>query len=78
MLGLCLIILTSATTASVMVIQPIKPKHTIVEDFRTYYGLEQEMKSFINKKIKEGYIVKSVSMMDDESWSKGIVVMEKY
>lgn len=42
------------------------------------FGMESEVKSYIDEMVKKGYVVKSVAMMDDESWSKGIVVMEKY
>jgi hypothetical protein len=36
------------------------------------------MRQWIEDRVKEGYVVKSVAMMDDETFSKGIVVMEKY
>lgn len=76
--GVCFITLISATTVSIMTVKPMTPKVTIVEDFRTTYGLEKEMKHFIQSKVKEGFVVKSTAMMDDESTSKGIVVLEKY
>lgn len=58
--------------------QPAQPKAVLTKSFRTMFGLEGDIKEFIDAKVKEGYIVKSVAMMDDDSWSKGIVVMEKY
>lgn len=76
--GVLFITLISATTVSIMTVKPATPKATIVKDFRAVYGLEQEMRTFILSKVKEGYIVKSVSMMDDETFSKGIIVLEKY
>jgi len=76
--GVLFITLISATTVSIMAVKPVNPKSTIVKDFRAMYGLEQEMRTFILSKVKEGYVVKSVSMMDDETFSKGIVVLEKY
>lgn len=57
---------------------PERPVSVIVQDFRTTFGLEKEMKQFIESKIREGYQVKSVAIMDDENWSKGIVVMERW
>lgn len=59
-------------------IRPARPITTDVKAFRTLMGLESDIKKHIDKKIKEGYIVKSVAMMDDETMSKAIVVMEKY
>lgn len=78
MLGVSMIALTSAATVNIMTVKPATPKATIVKSFRTMYGLEQEMEDFTREKVKQGYIVKSVAMMDDESMSKGIVVLEKY
>ena len=59
-------------------VKPIRPITVEVQAFRTIYGLETEMKNYIDSKVKQGYIVKSVSMMDDETMSKAIVVVEKY
>lgn len=70
--------LSIAATTAVTIVQPQRPSVTIVKDFRAIYGLEKDMKAYIDEKVSEGYIVKSVSMMDDETFSKGIVVMEKY
>lgn len=78
MLGVSMVVLTSAATVNIMTVKPSTPKTTIVKSFRTMYGLEQEMEEFTREKVKQGYIVKSVAMMDDESMSKGIVVLEKY
>lgn len=77
-LGIALVILTSATTASIMTVKPATPKSTIVKSFRSMYGLEKDIEEFTKEKIKQGYIVKSVALMDDDSMSKGIVVLEKY
>lgn len=73
-LGVCLIILTSATTASVMTVKPAKPKSVVI--FSTSDGT-YDIKDFIKKKSKLGYIVKSVAGTSQygDSW---IVVMEKY
>jgi len=75
----CLVFMSiAASTATFMVVQPMKPKFTLVKSFRAKYFIENEVKTYIESKVREGYIVKSISMIDDESWSKGIVVMEKY
>jgi hypothetical protein len=73
-LGVCLIILTSVTTASVMTVKPAKPKSVVI--FSTSDGT-YDIKDFIKKKSKLGYIVKSVAGTSQygNSW---IVVMEKY
>jgi len=63
---------------SLVITKPATPKHTIVKDFRAMFGLEKEMQKYILQKVKEGYVVKTIALMDDESWSKGIVVLEKY
>jgi spore coat protein CotF len=70
--------ITSATTVQIMTVRPAQPKQVLVQSFRSMMGMEREMTDYISKKTKEGWIVKSVTMMDDESWSKGIVVLEKY
>ena len=78
MLGAALRLCIAATTQTLTTTQPATPKAVVVQDFRVIFGLEKDIKKFIDQKVKEGYIVKSVSMMDDETVSKGIVVMEKY
>lgn len=73
-----IIILTSTTTVQVMTVKPAQPKQVLVKSFRSMMGMEGEMYDYISKKTKEGWIVKSIAMMDDETYSKGIVVLEKY
>ena len=65
MLGLCLVILTSATTVSVMTIKPATPKHVVV--FTRSSSTDEP--AIILKYSKKGYIVKV---------AENIVVMEKY
>lgn len=77
-LGCILIVFVSAQGNLTQVFAPKTPKAVVVKSFRTYAYLEKEMKEYIDQKVKEGYIVKSVAMMEMETWSKGIVVMEKY
>jgi len=67
-LGLCLVILTSATTASVMTVKPAIPKSTVCFRFSNI----NELKPY----IQQGYIVKIISKGDE--WSTGHVIMEKY
>jgi hypothetical protein len=78
LLGVLSIISIGAVTNTFNIVQPQKPIHTDVKSFRAMLGMENDIKKYIDQKVKEGYIVKSVTMMDDETWSKGIVVMEKY
>jgi len=78
LLGGLIFISIAASTSNFMVVQPAKPTVTVVQSFRTIYGLEKDIKNYIDAMVKQGYIVKEVVMMDDENWSKGIVVMEKY
>lgn len=70
------LLLFAASTSPPQVV--CHPKETVVKSFRSMFGMESEVKSYIDEMVKKGYVVKSVAMMDDESWSKGIVVMEKY
>lgn len=78
LLGVVMVIAISSTTVSIMTVKPIKPIVTEVKSFRNIMLLEKDIKEYIDLKVKQGYIVKSVAMMDDDSWSKAIVVMEKY
>lgn len=76
--GVFFITLISATTVSVMTVKPDVPKSTIVKTFRTMYRMEDDIEEYINAMVKNGYVVKSVAMMNDGSRSNGIVVVEKY
>ncbi|MEO0037329.1 MAG: hypothetical protein RIQ59_540 [Bacteroidota bacterium] len=76
--GILFTALISATTVTIMNVKPVTPKVTIVKSFRTMYGLENDILKFTTEKVRQGYIVKSIAMMDDESISKGVVVLEKY
>jgi hypothetical protein len=78
LLGVLSIISIGAVTNTFTIVQPQRPKVTEVKSFRAMYYLEKDIKEYIDQKVKEGFIVKSVTMMDDETYSKGIVVMEKY
>jgi len=70
--------ISASVVTTTMVSQPATPRVVIVKPFRALYGLEDDIQQFVSKKVREGYIVKSIAMMDDETISKGIVVMEKY
>ena len=71
-LGLCLIILTSATTVSVMTVKPATPKSVV-----SFYDIKCNG-DYVAKKIKEysskGYIYKHGFGSD----CRIVVVMEKY
>lgn len=74
MLGIAIVILTSATTVSVMTVKPAKPKETII--FTTDSGTES-VKEAIGNYVRKGYIVKSVAGTSQYGYN-WIVVMEKY
>ena len=76
--GVFFITLISATTVSVMTVKPQVPKSTIVKPIRAMFGIENDIADFVKEKVKQGYVVKSIAIIDDESWSKGVIVMEKY
>lgn len=77
-LGITLVILTSATTVSVMTVKPSKPKLTLVKSFWLESDSEQ-VAEYIKNQIKNGYILKSVAGANDGQYnSTWIVVMEKY
>jgi len=71
-LGVCLIVLTSATTVSVMKVEPAKPKSVICfYEYQETYVVEK-----IKKYTSAGYIVKSCNGAG--SSGRWIVIMEKY
>lgn len=77
-LGVCLIILTSATTVSVMTVKPEKPKQIVVEIFDDEY-VTSSIKTFIENKHKQGWILKEiVGFKQNDYKSDWVVVMEKY
>ena len=78
LLGVVSVLFIAAGADTFQVVQPKKPTVVEVKSFRTMVGMESDIKKYIDEKVKDGYIVKSVAMMDDETWSKAIVVVEKY
>lgn len=68
-LGVCLVVLTSATTVSVMTIKPATPKQTIV--FYEYYP--QNIPKITYPYLRKGYVLKAIY---GDTFQ--IVVMEKY
>ena len=68
-LGICMIILTSATTVSVMTIKPSTPINTVVFYEYNSFLIPKRIESY----IKKGYILKSI--YGDRF---PIVVLEKY
>lgn len=77
MLGIALVILTSATTVSVMTVKPATPKYFIVKSFYEYHSSERQA-DFIIKMSKKGWVLKSQSLAVNLNVLHGIVVMEKY
>jgi hypothetical protein len=77
MLGIALIVLTSATTISVMTVKPAVPKYFIVMTFDGNSYVDSQAK-FIRKKMREGWVLKSQSLAGTQYTLHGIVVMEKY
>jgi hypothetical protein len=76
-LGMFIAISIQATTG-IMSVKPVKPKSTIVKSFRAVYQIEQEIEDYTKAQIKNGYIVKCLSISEDESRSKAVLIMEKY
>jgi hypothetical protein len=77
MLGIALIILTSATTVSVMTVKPATPKYVVVKEF-TNANYDDVQAKYIRKMIKKGWVLKSQSLAGIQYTFYGIVVMEKY
>ena len=64
-------ILTSATTVSVMTIRPDKPKSIVVDTMNRI-----DVQNFTYKYFKKGYVIKIVTAPNEVG--NCIVVMEKY
>lgn len=69
-LGICLVILTSATTVTVMTIKPATPKITVAVSGWSTSELNSEMRPYLQR----GFIVKNVTAGDGAR----VVIMEKY
>jgi hypothetical protein len=70
-LGIALIVLTSATTVSVMTVKPAKPKSVSVGVLRS-----KEVKDFTYQYVKKGFQIKTITASND--YGVIVVVMEKY
>ena len=66
-------ILTSATTATIMTVKPAVPKSIIT----FYYDNPKDIQIDINKYIKNGYVIKTIAANGDYNKTY-FVVMEKY
>lgn len=77
-LGIALVILTSATTVSVMTVKPQPPRMYMVKNFNGVWSSEK-VGTYINQQMKEGWELKEVEGANqgeyDSTW---IVVMVKY
>jgi hypothetical protein len=71
-LGILIVILTSATTVSVMTVKPATPKSVIVFEKNSTSETIESIREYVRK----GYIIKSVSV--DANYHSHIVIMEKY
>lgn len=70
-LGICLVVLTSASTISIMTVKPAKPKSVLVT-----YGRAYNIKRTACEYIKNGYQIK---VIQGTHYSNEIMlVMEKY
>lgn len=77
-LGIALVILTSATTVSVMTVKPAQPKLFMVKTF-IYKQDSKEIGIFIKEQMKKGWILKEVEGANDGQYaSTWVVVLEKY
>lgn len=76
-LGIALVILTSATTVRVITVKPATPKYFVVKEF-TNADFGDVQAEYIEKMIKKGWILKSQSLAGTKHTFYGIVVMEKY
>lgn len=63
-------ILTSATTVTIMTVKPATPKHVKSQWFTS----ERDVDDYVKSNIKQGYIVKTMTMSQYSCY----VVMEKY
>lgn len=77
-LGIIFVFLISATTQKLMEVKPTLPKSTIVKHFRDVSSVSFDIEKYVKHQVKKGYIVKSISMTNTDSYSYGIIVMEKY
>lgn len=77
LLGIGLVVLTSATTVSVMTVKPATPKSVV-----TLVGDVNEMSRQILKHSKNGYVIKFATQSQGEyggyEKTRCLVVMEKY
>jgi hypothetical protein len=72
LLGVMFVALISATTVSIMTVQPAKPKAVLAFSENSKFDCVEKIKQY----TKEGYIVKCVTGTNNHGdW---IVVMEKY
>ena len=79
--GAIIIILLAATPQiQSVVFKPQRPASVYVQEFGHSEHVAQDICEYINRKLKEGYIVKSITMCGTSynGGETGIVVMEKY
>jgi hypothetical protein len=76
LLGIALIVLTSATSVSVMTVKPALPKSIFTYEFNNYSDAEIAIKKY----SKSGYVLKSIVTNGSQytSYYQGFLVMERY
>ena len=84
LIGVFLILLTSATTAGLMTVKPAKPRYTIIkhieaDDCRWGESVDDIINKYVKPKLRSGWQLKSITggigSNHDESW---IIILEKY
>lgn len=69
-----IVLLTSATTASLITVKPALPISVVVSQPMS----EHDVYLYTHQYIKRGYIVKSIFRSGGESYGSCMVIMEKY
>jgi len=78
LLGIFITVSLASTTSNLLTVKPASPKYIIVQPFPREDN-SVVVSKFINKKIKEGWLLKEVEGANySEGFSTWIVVMEKY
>lgn len=79
-IGVLATISIAATTGTIQLVEtrPALPKQVLVETVRSRMYAEDDVKAKIVERTKVGWILKSVALTEDETYSKAVIVFEKY